>query len=237
MPATLTTDSALIIAVLNSNDWFAIWLSCQVATLAASLILPLAVAVAWWLARTGSSARWLVESAVNLPLVLPPVVTGFLLLMCLSPRGWLGGWLQQMGIVLVANWMAAVLAAAIVSFPLAVRAIKLAFQHADRQLEMAARTLGAGPWTTFVRVSLPLARNGLIAGWFLAFARSLGEFGATIMVAGNILGQTRTIPLAIYSYANSGADGYRHAWPLVAVSIVLACGALLAGHWLERRVR
>lgn len=207
------------------------------ATLAATLGLPVAVAVAWWLARSKNPGTWLVETIVNLPLVLPPVVTGFLLLACLSPRGWLGAQLEQMGIVLVANWIAAVLAAAIVSFPLAVRATKLAFQQTDRQLESTARTLGAGPWTTFMRISLPLARRGVVAGWFLAFARSLGEFGATIMVAGNILGQTRTIPLAIYSYANSGVDGYRHAWPLVAVSILLACGALLAGHWMERRAK
>jgi molybdate transport system permease protein len=216
-------------------DWSPILLSCQVATLAATLILPPAIAIAWWLARSKNPARWLVATIVNLPLVLPPVVTGFLLLVLLAPRGWPGSWLESLGIVLVANWFAAVLAAAVVSFPLAVRAIQLAFQQTDKDLEAMARTLGAGPWTTFSRISLPLARRGLIAGWFLAFARSLGEFGATIMLAGNIAGQTRTIPLAIYSHANSGIEGYREAWPLVVVAVALAFGALLAGHWMERR--
>lgn len=216
-------------------DWSPIFLSCQVATIAATLLLPVAIAVAWWLARSRSPLRWVVETIVNLPLVLPPVVTGFLLLVLLAPRGWLGSQLGAVGIVLVANWFAAVIAAAIVSFPLAVLAVKLAFQDTDRDLENTARTLGAGPWTVFARISLPLARRGVIAGWFLAFARSLGEFGATIMVAGNIAGQTQTIPLAIYSHANSGVSGYQDAWPLVIVAILLSFAALLAGHWLERR--
>lgn len=220
---------------LGKFDWTPVILSCQVATIAATLLLPVAIAIAWWLARSKSPLRWLVETVVNLPLVLPPVVTGFLLLMLFAPRGWLGSKLGAIGIVLVANWFAAVIAAAIVSFPLAVRAVKLAFQQTDRDLENTARTLGAGPWTTFVRVSLPLARRGVIAGWFLAFARSLGEFGATIMIAGNIAGQTQTIPLAIYSHANSGVSGYQDAWPLVIIAILLSFAALLAGHWLERR--
>ena len=177
----------------------------------------------------------MLTAVVNLPLVLPPVVTGFLLLVCFSPRGWPGSWLESVGIVLVLNWAAAVLAAAIVSFPLAVRPAKLAFQQTDRKLEAAARTLGASPFTTFLRVTLPLSLTGIAAGWFLAFARSLGEFGATIMVAGNIVGQTQTIPLAIFSEANSAAGGFSHAWPLVTVSIGLACAAILAGYWMEKR--
>ncbi len=220
---------------LSKDDWSAIWLSCQVATLAATMLLPVAILVAWWLARSPMRGKWLVETVVNLPLVLPPVVTGFLLLVIFSPRGWVGATLGQVGVVLVTNWGAAVLAAAVVSFPLAVRAVKLAFQEADHDLEQIARTLGAGPWLTFWRVSLPLARRGMVAGWFLAFARALGEFGATIMVAGNIAGQTRTIPLAVFSRANAGVDGYQHAWPLVIIAVMLACGALLAGNWLERR--
>ena len=220
---------------MSVHDWQAIWLSLQVAVLAATLSLPFAIAVAWWLARTKHPLRWLVETVVNLPLVLPPVVTGFLLLVLFSPRGPVGMLLYAIfGTSIVLTWYAAVLAAAIVSFPLAVRAIQIAFQQSDQRLETAARTLGASRWTSFVRISLPLARSGVLAGWLLAFARSLGEFGATIMVAGNIAGETRTIPLAIYSHVNS-VDGVRYAWPLVAVSILLSCIALIAGSWIERR--
>ncbi len=220
---------------MSIHDWQAIWLSLQVAVLAATLSLPVAIAVAWWLARTHHPLRWLVETVVNLPLVLPPVVTGFLLLVLFSPLGPIGSLLNGLfGVSIVLTWYAAVLAAAIVSFPLAVRAIQVAFQQSDRRLESAARTLGASKWSTFLGVSLPLARHGVLAGWLLAFARSLGEFGATIMVAGNIAGETRTIPLAIYSHVNS-ADGARYAWPLVLVAILLSCLALIAGGWIERR--
>ncbi|MGI9518923.1 MAG: molybdate ABC transporter permease subunit [Pirellulaceae bacterium] len=220
---------------MSVHDWQAIWLSLQVALLAATLSLPFAIAVAWWLARTEHPLRWLVETVVNLPLVLPPVVTGFLLLVLFAPLGPIGMLLHRFfGISVVLTWHAAVLAAAIVSFPLAVRAIQVAFQQSDRRLEIAARTLGASRWTSFIRISLPLARTGVLAGWLLSFARSLGEFGATIMVAGNIAGETRTIPLAIYSHVNS-AEGARYAWPLVIVSILLSCVALVMGGWIERR--
>lgn len=175
------------------------------------------------------------ETIVNLPLVLPPVVTGFLLLVLFSPNGWIGYPLQQwFGVTVVLTWWAALLAAVVVSFPLAIRPVQLAFQEMDARLEWVARTLGAGPWRTFASVSLPLSRRGLVTGWLLAFARSLGEFGATIMVAGNILGETRTIPLAIYSHVNS-AEGVLFAWPLVAISVLLSCLALLAGQWLDQR--
>ncbi len=226
-----------MLAFLSSDDWNAVWISTQVALCAATVCLVPAVALAWWLARTRWLGRWLVESVVNLPLVLPPVVTGFLLLVLFSPRGWIGYPLQQvLGFRLVLTWHAAALAAAIVSFPLALRPIQLAFQQSDRNLETTARTLGAGPWATFFHVTLPLARRGIAAGWLLAFARSLGEFGATIMVAGNIAGETRTIPLAVYSHVNS-PDGLQHAWPLVAVSILLSCLALFVGQWMEREHR
>jgi len=224
-----------LMASLSFDDWNAIWISIQVAFCAATVCLPPAIGLAWWLARTPWKGRWLVETLVNLPLVLPPVVTGFLLLVLFSPKGWMGYPLQHfLGIRVVLTWYAAALAAAIVSFPLAIRPIQLAFQQADRNLEDTARTLGAGPWATFFHVSLPLARPGMAAGWLLALARSLGEFGATIMVAGNIAGQTRTIPLAVYSHVNS-PDGLRHAWPLVGVSILLSCLALLVGQWMERK--
>ncbi len=220
---------------MTAEEWTALRLSFQVATCAALAGLPLAIAVAYGLARGRFAGQWLVEAVVNLPLVLPPVVTGYLLLVCLAPRGPIGGVLQNwLGIKIVFTWWAAALASLVMGFPLMVRAIRLAFQAVDPRLEMAARTLGAGRWATFFTVSLPLARRGVIAGWVLAFARSLGEFGATIMVAGNIEGQTRTIPLAVYTLANQ-PDGMSHAWRLVALSVLLSCAALALSELLERR--
>jgi molybdate transport system permease protein len=173
--------------------------------------------------------------AVNLPLVIPPVVTGLLLLKLFSPLGPVGGALEDwFGVRIVLTWLGAAIAAAVMSFPLMVRAIRLAFQAVDPRLEMAARSLGAGRFDAFASVVLPLGKSGVLAGCVLAFARSLGEFGATFMVAGNIVGETQTIPLAVFSYANRpGADV--QMWRLVAISIALAAAALLASEWLERR--
>ncbi len=186
--------------LLTAEEWHALRLSFQVAACAALLGLPPAVAIGYGLARSSLRGKWLVEVLVNVPLVLPPVVVGYLLLVCFSPHGPLGSiLLAWFGVKIVFTWWAAVLASVVVSFPLMVRAIRLAFQAVDPRLEMAARSLGAGPLRSFWTVSLPLAHRGLIAGCVLGFARSLGEFGATIMVAGNIEGQTRTIPLAIYT--------------------------------------
>jgi molybdate transport system permease protein len=167
--------------------------------------------------------------------VLPPVVTGYLLLVCLAPRGFIGEPLERwFGVRIVFTWFAAAIAAAVVSFPLMVLAIRLAFQAVDPRLEMAARSLGAGRLDAFFSVTLPLARRGVLAGCVLAFARGLGEFGATIMVAGNIVGETQTIPLAIFSYANRpGAEA--GTWRLAAISIALAAVALLTGEWLAWR--
>jgi molybdate transport system permease protein len=220
---------------LTPGEWTALRLSFQVAFCAAMAGLPLAVAVAYLLVRGRFAGKWLVETVVNLPLVLPPVVTGYLLLVCFAPRGPIGSLLSNyLGIHVVFSWLGAVLAAGVVSFPLMVRAIRLAFQAVDPRLEMAARSLGAGPLTAFFTVTLPLARRGVAAGWLLAFARGLGEFGATIMVAGNIEGQTRTIPLEVFSLANQ-PGGIEQCWRLVALSVLLACGALAAGEILERR--
>ena len=225
----------MLFAFISPEDWTAVLISLQVSLCAASLCLPAAVGTAWFLARTEWRGRWLVETLVNLPLVLPPIVTGFLLLILFSPTGWVGYPLHAwFGWDVVLTWQAAVLASLVVSFPLAVRPIQLAFQAIDADLELTARTLGAGPWATFFGVSLPLAKRGLAAGWLLAFARSLGEFGATIMVAGNILGETRTIPLGVFSYVNS-PDGISRAWPLVTISVLLSCFALFIGGWIERR--
>lgn len=221
--------------LLTVEEWHALRLSFQVATCAALLSLPFAVATGYFLARSRFRGRWLVEVLVNLPLVLPPVVVGYLLLVCFSPRGPVGAFLADwLGVKLVFTWWGAVVASVVVSFPLMVRAIRLTFQGIDPRLEMAAHSLGAGPLRTFCTVTLPLARRGLIAGCVLGFARSLGEFGATIMVAGNIEGQTRTIPLAIYSLTNQ-PGGIERSWRLVGLAVVLACAALAASEWLERR--
>ncbi len=232
---SLFAASLLSFSVLSPEEWSALRLSLQVAFCAATLSLPLAVALGYVLARYRFPAKWLAETAINLPLVLPPVVTGYVLLVCFSPRGPVGRLLDEwLGIRVVFNWWGAVLAAAVVSFPLSVQAVRLAFQAVDPRLEMAARSLGAGRLSVFFTVSLPLARRGLVAGWLLAFARSLGEFGATIMLAGNIEGLTRTIPLAIYSLANR-PGGIEQCWRLVGLSVLLACGALAAGGVLERK--
>jgi len=224
-------------ALLTPHEWSALRLSFQVAVCAALACLPLAVAVAYLLARTSFTGKLLVESLVNLPLVLPPVVTGYLLLVCFAPRGPIGSLLHDwFGIKVVFSLFAAVLAAAVVSFPLMVRAIRLDFQAIDPRLELAARGLGASRLAAFFTITLPLARRGLVAGWMLAFARSLGEFGATIMVAGNIPGQTQTIPLAIYSIAQQ-PGGVERSWRLVGLSVLLALGALAASELLERRKR
>lgn len=223
------------IELLSPEEWTALWLSSTVATCAAVASLPFGVVAGYVFARVAFRGRWLLEAVVNLPLVLPPVVTGYLLLACLGPRGPIGSLLADwFGVKVVFSWSAAVLAAMAVGFPLMVRAIRLAFQSVDPRLEMAARGLGASRLSTFFTVSLPLAGRGVVAGWILAFARGLGEFGATIMVAGNIEGQTRTIPLAIFTLA-SRPGGIDRCWRLVAFSILLACGALAVSEWLERR--
>ncbi|MHC4405511.1 MAG: molybdate ABC transporter permease subunit [Planctomycetota bacterium] len=221
--------------ILSPEEWTALWLSATVATCAALFSLPFGIAVAYVLARASFSGKWLVEALVNVPLVLPPVVTGYLLLVCFAPKGPIGRLLADwLGVKIVFTWWAVVLAAMAVSFPLMVRAIRLAFQAVDPRLEMAARSLGAGRLGAFLTVTLPLAKRGVIAGWVLAFARSLGEFGATVIVAGNIEGATRTIPLAIFTIGNR-PGGIGQCWRLVVLSVILACGALAVSEWLERR--
>lgn len=221
--------------VLTSAEWQAIGLSLQVALVAVIGSLPFGIAIAWWLARRSSPGKALVETAINLPLVLPPVVTGWLLLMTFGTRGWLGQYLYDwFGLRIVFDWKGAALASAVVAFPLMVRSIRTAFTSVDPRLEGVARTLGAGRWRAFFTVSLPLAMHGIIAGCVLAFARSLGEFGATIMIAGNIPGETRTIPLFIYNLLES-PGGAEAAQRIVLVSVLLAMAALFFSEWLERR--
>jgi molybdate transport system permease protein len=195
---------------------------------------PIAFIIAYALARGTFRGKWLVELIVNLPLVLPPVVTGYLLLVLFGRRGWIGSALETIGIEIAFTWLGASLAAAVVSFPLLARSIRLALEGVDPRLELAARSLGASRLRSILTISLPLARRGVVAGCVLAFARSLSEFGATLMVAGNIEGKTRTIPLAIYSITNR-PGGLEASWRLVTISIVLAAGALIVSEYLQRR--
>lgn len=220
---------------MSAESWNAIGLSLLVATVAVLASLPFGVALGWLLARREFLGKSLLETAVNLPLVLPPVVTGWLLLVAFGRRGVVGGALEEwLGVRLIFDWKGAALAAAVVSFPLMVRAIRIAFDGVDRGLEQAARTLGASPLDAFFTISLPGARRGIVAGCILAFARSLGEFGATIMIAGNIPGRTQTIPLKIYSELES-PGGMERSLPLILFSIAIAAAALAIGNWLDRR--
>lgn len=222
---------------LTPAEWEAVRLSLWVGATAVLASLPLGVALGWLLARKQFYGKSALETLINLPLVLPPVVTGYLLLMTFGRRGWLGQHLDAwLGIRIVFNWKGAALASAVIAFPLMVRAMRTAFLSVDARLERAARTLGAGWLDTFFTVTLPLARHGLIAGCILAFARSMGEFGATIMIAGNIPGQTRTIPLYIYDLLES-PGGAEQAHRVVLISIAIAAVALVAGETLERRSR
>ena len=221
--------------MMTAEEWTALRLSFQVAACAALAGLPFAVAAGYLLARRRFRGKWLLETVLDLPLVLPPVVVGYLLLVAFAPDGPLGAALWRcFGLKVVFNWLGAAIASTVMSFPLAVR------RHAAG---LPGRRSAAGNgrpqprrsrWRAFLTVSLPLARRGLIAATLLAFARSLGEFGATIMIAGNIEGQTRTIPLAIYSLVQR-PEGLAGAWRLVGLSILLACGALALGEWMERK--
>lgn len=219
---------------LSIAEWTAVALSIRVALVAMLISLPFGVAVGWLLARRNFRGKWVIETLVNLTLVLPPVVTGYLLLRMFGRQSWFGAWLEDtLGIQIAFTWWAAAIASAALGFPLMVRAIRLAFRGVDPRLEDAARSLGSSPLDAFRRVSLPLARGGIIAGAVLAFARSLGEFGATITFAGNIPGATQTLPLAVFSEMNrAGGDGTLR---LALVSVVLAAAALAASEWLERR--
>jgi molybdate transport system permease protein len=209
-------------------------LSVKVAFWSLAASLPLAVAVAFVLARKDFPGKTLFDAAVHLPLVLPPVVVGFALLVLFGTQGPIGKLLEPLGIVLVFRWTGAALAAAIMGFPLMVRAIRLAIEAVDTRLESAARTLGASRTRVFFTVTLPLSAPGVLTGALLAFARSLGEFGATITFVSNIPGETRTLPLAIYTYTQMpGGDG--PALRLSVLSVLLSLLALALSEWLARR--
>ncbi len=223
--------------MFTPDDWQAIRLTLLVASAAVTGSLPLAIAVAWVLAKREFPGKFLIEVLVNLPLVLPPVVTGYLLLALLGRASWLGAMFEStLGVRFVFDWKGAALAAAVVGFPLLVRPIRQAFDAVDERLLQAARTLGASPLDAFWTILLPLARPGIISGALLAFARSMGEFGATIMIAGSIPGETRTMTLAIYALLQS-PHGAATARNLVVMSIVIAAAALFVGELLERHGR
>jgi molybdate transport system permease protein len=221
---------------ITANELTAVWLSVKVALLCSVLSLPLAVAAGWLLARRQFKGKIFINGIIHLPLVIPPVTIGFLLLMVFGVNGWLGQWLYSLfGIRIAFTFVAAVMAAMVVSFPLVVRSVKVAFEMIDPHYEEASRTLGADPWSTFFRVSLPLAYPGILSGFILAFARSLGEFGATIVFAGNIQGVTQTLPLAIYSFMEIPGQELA-ALRLVLFSIVISLAAMAGSEWLNLKI-
>ncbi|MDE1935303.1 molybdate ABC transporter permease subunit [Bradyrhizobium sp.] len=220
---------------ISPMEWTAILLSLRVATVATLVATPLGIAVAWLLARREFWGKTLLDAAIHLPLVLPPVVTGYLLLLTFGRHGAVGAWLaEHLGLVFAFRWTGAALACGIMSFPLLVRPIRLSIEAIDRRLEQAAATLGAAPWQVFLTVTLPLALSGVLAGMVLGFAKALGEFGATITFVSNIPGETQTISSAIYALIQT-PNGDPAALRLVMVSSLIAMAALIASEWFTRR--
>ena len=220
--------------MLSVAEWEVVALSLRVALVGTLIGLPIALFVGWVLAKSSIRGKALLDTLVTFPLVLPPVVTGYFILILLGRNGPIGGLLHSLfGVDVVFTWVAAALAAGLVSLPLMVRAIEVAMANVDPRLEFASRTLGAGPLRTFLSVTVPLARRGILAAILLAFARGLGEFGATIVVAGNIPGRTQTIPLALFNRIETGDDAA--AVRLITVSLVLAFASLLLHHRLVQR--
>ena len=219
---------------LSPDEWDAVRLSLKVATVAMLASLPFGIAVAWLLARKNFWGKSLLNGLVHLPLVLPPVVTGYLLLLGFGTRGPIGAFLAQYGIVFSFRWTGAALACAVMGFPLMVRAIRLSIEAVDTRLEAAAATLGANAAWVFLTVTLPLTVPGIIAGMILCFAKAMGEFGATITFVSNIPGETQTLPSAIYSFTQvPGGDA--QALRLTAISVVISLAALMASELLARR--
>jgi molybdate transport system permease protein len=220
---------------LSPQDWTAVALSLRVAAVSTVVALPFGIIIAMLLARGSFWGKSLLDAVVHLPLVLPPVVTGYLLLISLGRKAPLGAFLEDhFGIVFSFRWTGAALACGVMAFPLLVRAIRLSIEAIDRRLEDAAATLGANRSWTLITVTLPLALPGIIAGMMLAFARALGEFGATITFVSNIPGETQTISAAIYSLIQvPGGDS--DALKLVVISVVICVAALLASEWLAKR--
>ena len=221
---------------LTDAEWEAIRLSLQVAIVGVAGSLPFGIAIAWLLARCTFPGKTLLDGIVHIPLVVPPVVVGYGLLVLLGRRGPVGAWLyEHFDITLIFTWKGAAIASAVMGFPLLVRALRLSLEAVDRKLEAAARTLGAGPLDVFTTVTMPLALPGLLVGIVLAFARGLGEFGATIIFVGNIPGETRTIPIAIYTLTQD-PEGDLAALRLSIIAVILALIALMLSEILARRI-
>ncbi len=220
---------------LTPEEYSAMMLSLKVSAWSVFIILVPGIFTGWLLARRNFIGKSLLDGILHLPLVLPPVVTGYLLLLLLGKQGFVGHWLfETFGITLAFSWRGAVIATALMSFPLMVRSIRLSISAIEVKMEQAARSLGASAFNTFFTITLPLATPGIITGCILAFARSLGEFGATITFVGNIEGETRTLPLAIYTYIQI-PEGSESAQRLLIISVILAFAALLFSGLIERR--
>lgn len=224
---------------MDASAWAALLLSLKVAGLATAIDLVLGVAVGWLLARKRFPGREVLDTVLTLPMVMPPTVLGYYLLVVIGRRGWLGGWLHEtFGINLIFTWQGAVIAASVVAFPLVFKPARAAFESVDGQLEQAARVLGLKEAAVFFRITLPLAWRGILAGLLLAFARALGEFGATLMVAGSIPGKTQTLSIAIYEAVQAGQDDTANMLVLitsvVCVAVLLSAGKLAPGQMARR---
>ncbi len=221
---------------LSPLEFEALRLSLLVSGMAVAASLPFGILIAWTLARCQFPGKSLLDGLIHLPLVLPPVAVGYLLLVLMGRHGVIGSFLyERLGITFAFNWKGAALASAVMAFPLMVRAIRLSLESIDRGIESAAATLGAAPFDIFLTVTLPLTAPGILAGIILAFARSLSEFGATMTFVANIPGQTRTLPVALYN-ATQSASGDAHALRLCAISVAIALCTLVASEWLSRRM-
>ena len=227
--------NTLLYIGLSEIEISALAISLKVALLCAIVSMPLAVMIGWFLARKDFKLKSVIEAFLHIPMVMPPVTTGYILLIILGTNGLLGSFLQEkFGIRIAFNFAAAVLASVVVSLPLAIRAIKQAIEMVDKRLEDAASIMGAGRWRIFFTITLPLSLPGLISGFLLSFTRSLGEFGATITFAGNIFGETQTIPLALFSAMQT--PGREHeAFRLMIISVVISFIAMLASELVNRR--
>lgn len=224
---------------MDASAWTALLLSLKVAGLATAIDLVLGVAVGWLLARKRFPGREVLDTVLTLPMVMPPTVLGYYLLVVIGRRGWLGGWLHEtFGINLIFTWQGAIIAASVVAFPLVFKPARAAFESVDGQLEQAARVLGLKEAAVFFRITLPLAWRGILAGLLLAFARALGEFGATLMVAGSIPGKTQTLSIAIYEAVQAGQDDTANMLVLitsvVCVAVLLSAGKLAPGQMARR---
>jgi len=219
---------------MTTEEWQIVWFTTWVSALSTLMILPFGLALAWLLARRNWPGKSIVETFVSLPLVMPPVATGLILLQLFGRRGALGKFLHDtLDLDVIFTWRAVLLALGVMSFPLLVRSARVAFEEVNPRLEQIARTLGAGHWRVFCTITVPLAARGIVAGMVLAFARALGEFGATIMIAGNIPGKTSTLSLTIFRDVQLGQDA--HAFRLLGISVVLAFAAVWCSELLLRR--